>query len=125
MASLLCHPALVCPDLASSYLQIYQKSSVKGSFSFQWACRLRLLEHPDQWRWAGDWDRRGEAGRWRRRLLAVWVGRPRRRGRARSRWRRRCRGLRRGARIVAWERNHLRKLLRGWLGSWEWRVPGI
>ena len=40
MASLLCHPVLERPDLASSCLQRYQKSSSKGSFYFQWSCRF-------------------------------------------------------------------------------------
>src|ERR1700722_19558770 len=43
MASLLCHPVLERPDLASSCLQRYQKSSSKGSFYFQWSCRFGPL----------------------------------------------------------------------------------
>src|SRR5580704_1670133 len=73
MASLLCHPALESPDLASSCLQRYQKSSSKGSFYFQWSCRFgpRGGRRPDQLHREAGWGRRGPAGRLRRRRSAA------------------------------------------------------
>src|SRR5580698_5971739 len=128
MASLLCHPVLDWPDLASSCHQRYQKSSSKGSFYFQWSCRFgpQRPERPDQLHWGAGWGRRGRDCRSRRRESAApWFGRRRRRARGRNRSKRRCRGRRREFRRAAWERSRGRRPLRGYWGNSVWRVRAI
>src|SRR5580704_12164645 len=125
MASLLCHPVLERPDLASSCLQRYQKSSSKGSFYFQWSCRFGPLgvERPDQLRRGAGWGHTARGCRSRQlRFAAPWAGRRRRRGIGRNRWKKRYRDRCRGFRRVASEQNPGRRPLRGCLGNWGWRA---
>src|ERR1700742_1105283 len=128
MASLLCHPALESPDLASSCLQRYQKSSSKGSFYFQWSCRFGPLRvgRPDQLRRGAGWGRKvQDCHSRRRRSAAPWAGRRQRRARGKSRLRKRCRGRRREFRTSASEPNPGHRLLRECWGSWALRARAI